>query len=113
MRKPVVGAVAGVLLVGLLSLPAVAEREPEGCQVFNPVQPTCKYTVTHVGGSPVSGFSGMGTWVAKIKRGKKKITVKSPGSGQPPVVEFAFEEGDVVTLTATSPGSGAIAGHVD
>ena len=98
------------LLVGALAVPVGAQRlEPEGCQVVNPGQPKCTYTVTHTTGSPVTGFAGMGDWAAVVKRGKQKIKV--PGSQEP--VVFEFEEGDKVTVVAKTPGSGAIAGHVD
>jgi len=100
------------LLVVALSVPltvTAAHREPEGCQVFNPGQPKCTYTVTHTTTSPVTGFAGRGDWAAVVKRGKKKI--KIPGSEEP--VTFGFREGDKVTVVAKTPGSGAIAGHVD
>src|SRR5688572_30675228 len=86
-----------------------AARAPEGCQVVNPGQPSCSYTVTHSAGSPVTGFAGMGEWAAVVKRGKEKI--KIAGSQEP--VTFEFEEGDKVKVVAKTPGSGAIAGHVD
>jgi hypothetical protein len=100
------------LLVALfvVPIPAGAERlEPEGCQAFNPGQPTCSYTVTHEGTSPVTGFAGMGDWSAVVKRGKKKIKI---AASQEPVI-FEFQEGDVVKVVTSSPGSGVIAGHVD
>jgi hypothetical protein len=106
------GSCAAMLLVSL-GLPVSAAASAEGCQVFDPVQRKCTYTVTHTTISPVSGFSGTGDWVAKVKRGKKRITVESPAGGEPTVVEFSFQPGDKVTLTALSPGSGAVAGHVD
>lgn len=106
MRRTVIG-----LVVAALAVPPVAAavREPEGCQVVNPGQPACSYTVTHTTESPVTGFAGQGDWSAVVKRGKQKI--KFSGSQEP--VVFEFQEGDKVSVKALSPGSGAIAGHVD
>ena len=111
------------ILVALLLLAAVpaqagqtlpdSAREVEGCQVFNPGQPTCTYTATHVGETPVSGILGTGSWTVVIKVGKKKTVVKSPSTGEPTAVEMVIPEGAKVTMTALSPGSGGTVGHVD
>ena len=91
----------------------IAAREPEGCQVLNPAQPKCSFTVTHEGTSPVSGIFGWGEWVVKIKVGKKTEVYESPATGEPSVVEMTIPEGAKVTMEALSPGSGGTTGHVD
>ena len=115
-------AVAIASSVLLMAAPAAASaspvgnaREAEGCQVQNPVQPACTYTVTHSSDSPVSGIAGLGSWVVKIKTGKKKKpeVIKSPASGEPTVVEMSLPEGATVSVEAVTPGSAAIVGHVD
>jgi hypothetical protein len=90
-------------------------REAEGCQVQNPAQPTCTYTATHSGDSPASGIAGVGSWVVKIKIGKKKKpeVIKSPATGEPTAVEMTIPEGAKVTMSALTPGSGGTVGHVD
>jgi hypothetical protein len=60
-------------------------------------------------GKPRHGLRGDGDWAAVVKRGKEKI--KIAGSQEP--VTFEFHEGDKVKVVAKTPGSGAIAGHVD
>ena len=107
IRRVVVGMVVAAFVVP--HSVGATTRAPEGCQVVNPGQPSCSYTVTHSGGSPVTGFAGMGDWAAVVKRGKEKI--KFAGSQEP--VTFEFQEGDKVKVVAKTPGSGAIAGHVD
>ena len=87
--------------------------EPEGCQVFNPAQSSCSFTVTHSGASPVSGIFGWGSWVVKIKVRKKTQVIKSPAAGEPTVVEMSIPEGAKVSMEALSPGSGGTVGHVD
>jgi hypothetical protein len=105
---------AGALLIASGTAGAALRFDAaEGCQAFNPAQPTCSYTATHRGGSPVSGISGVGSWVVKIKVGKKIEVVKSPASGEPTVVEKVFEEGTKVSVTTLAPGSGVVVGHVD
>lgn len=107
IRRVVVGMIVAAFVVP--HSVSTASRAPEGCQVVNPGQPSCSYIVTHSGGSPVTGFAGMGEWAAVVKRGKEKI--KIAGSQEP--VTFEFQEGDKVKVVAKTPGSGAIAGHVD
>ncbi len=113
MRKVLI---AGVL-IGALALPAHAAVEPpvqtEGCQVFNPVQPTCSYTATHDSDSPVQGIAGVGSWVVTIKVGKSKETYKSPASGEPAAEAVTIPEGAKVTMKALAPGSGGTVGHAD
>lgn len=87
--------------------------EPEGCQVLNPAQPSCSYTATHEGESPVSGIFAWGTWIVKIKVGKKTETIKSPAAGEPTVVEMTIPSGAKVSMEALSPGAGGTVGHVD
>ena len=105
------------LTLALLGTPAAGASRPalevEGCQVANPGQPACTYTVTHAGATPVSGATGFGQWVVKVKVGKKATVYKSPSSGAPAVEEFALPEGAKVTMTALTPGSGGTVGHVD
>ena len=91
----------------------VQDMEPEGCQVFNPAQPTCSFTVTHEGESPVSGIFGWGDWVVKIKVGKKTEVFESPAAGEPTVVEMSIPSGAKVSMEALSPGAGGTVGHVD
>ena len=117
MRKLLVAAT----LVGALAVPAHATQpvdwsdvtEVEGCQVQNPVQPTCSYTVTHEGETPVSGIAAVGSWVVKIKVGKKTEVVKSPAAGEPTAVEMTIPSGAKVTMEALTPGSGGTVGHAD
>lgn len=117
MRKIAIATV----LVGALAIPAHATqpvdwadvRETEGCQVQNPVQPKCSYKATHEGGSPVSGVAGVGSWVVKVKVGKKTEVVKSPASGEPTGVTMTIPSGAKVTMQALTPGSGGVVGHAD
>ena len=114
MKKVLIATV----LIGALALPAQAAsvdapREVEGCQVLNPVQPTCTYTATHEGESPVSGIAAVGSWVVTIKVGKKTETVKSPSTGEPTAVEMTIPSGAKVTMRALAPGSGGTVGHAD
>jgi hypothetical protein len=109
-----VGAVA-VLVVSAAGGSATGVQvdpklEPEGCQAVNPVAPTCSFTVLEDMDGPVAGAAGYGTWIVKIKRGKQKMKLKSPASGEPTASEFLFEQGDKVSVTAVSAGSGVIAG---
>lgn len=111
----VAAAVAALLWVPGASQAAFvrSDREPEGCQAFNPGQPKCTWKFTHDTDSPVNGVAGMGTWIVKIKRGKKTEVIKSPAYGEPTAVEHAFRKGDKVVAIAKSAGSGLVVGHVD
>ena len=82
----------------------------EGCQAFNPGQPTCTFTATRDNVTPVSGAAGRGDWVVIVKRGKQKLTYKSPSSGEPTASGFEILEGDKVTAKALTPGSGVTTG---
>lgn len=112
---------AAVVLLGILAVPAHAARsirfsearEVEGCQVQNPAQPTCSYTATHEGESPVSGIAAVGNWIVKIKVGKKTEVIKSPAAGEPTAVEMTIPSGAKVTMEALTPGSGGTVGHAD
>jgi hypothetical protein len=112
-----------VTAICALALPAAANanaadpvevtREVEGCQVVNPGQPTCTYTATHEGTSPVSGIAAVGQWQVTFQVGKKKTVEKSPASGEPTVVEMTIPKGAKVTMEALSPGSAGTVGHGD
>lgn len=106
-----------VTSVGFLAGPMTAHGAPaasmEGCQAFNPGQPTCSYTVTHTPRTPITGVAGVGTWVVKVKRDGKTSKVESPANGQFWAVEIAFKPGDKVTAEALAPGSGLSVGHPD
>lgn len=112
--------IAGIL-VGAVGIPAQAAQptrwadvtEVEGCQVQNPTQPTCSYTATHEGETPVSGVAGVGSWVVKIKIGKKTEVIKSPATGEPTAVEMTIPSKAKVTMEALTPGSGGTVGHAD
>lgn len=115
MRKTIVAALAAAALAvptaGVNATGIVVDREPEGCQALNPVQPTCTFTVTEDMEGPIAGAAGYGTWKVVVKRGKKTAaTLKSGASGEPTATEFLYEKGDKVTVTAVSPGSGVTAG---
>ena len=78
---------------------------------MNPVAPSCSFTVLESMEGPVAGAAGVGTWVVKVKRGKKIVaTLKSPPSGEPTAIEFLYQQGDKVSVTAVSPGASVIAG---
>ena len=117
MKRLLIAAV----LIGAVAIPAHATQplrwadavEVEGCQVQNPAQPTCTYTATHEGESPVSGIAGVGSWVVKIKVGKKTEVIKSSATGEPGVVEMTIPSGAKVTMQALTPGSGGTVGHAD
>ena len=116
MRKIVVASLMVALVVPVPSgaaLSVTGADEPESCQAYNPGQPKCTYTVTHSTDSPVTGVAGVGTWVVKIKRGKKTITVKSPYTGEPTAMEIQFRPKDKVTAVAATPGSALVVGHAD
>ncbi len=109
------------LLIGAIALPANAGppvdwsdvTEVEGCQTFNPAQPTCTYTATHDSESPVQGIAAVGSWVVTIKVGKKTETFKSPASGEPVAEAVTIPSGAKVTMKALAPGSGGTVGHGD
>jgi hypothetical protein len=108
MAAVVVGA--AMLVTG----PALAALdEEEGCQAFNPGQPTCTYTSTHEGTSPVTGIAGVGSWIVKVKVGKQVETVKSPATGEPTAISETFAEGTKVSVKTLAPGSAVVVGHVD
>lgn len=113
MKKLIAALAISALAVPAAHASAPELREVEGCQVANPGQPTCSYTVTHEGGSPVTGIAAVGQWVVKIKVGKKTTTEKSPASGEPTAVEMVIPEGAKVTMEALSPGSAGTVGHAD
>lgn len=117
MRRIAVASLIVALVApgsSLAAMPAATGAdEPESCQAFNPGQPKCSYTVTHSTDSPVTGVAGVGTWVVKIKRGKKTITVKSPATGEPTAIEIQFRPKDKVTAVAATPGSALVVGHAD
>jgi hypothetical protein len=106
-----------VTSVGLLAGPVTAHGAPaansEGCQAFNPGQPTCSFKVTHTSRTPITGVAGVGKWVVKVKRDGKSFTVKSPANGQFWATEIAFKPGDKVRAEALAPGSGLSVGHPD
>ena len=112
------GVVIGVVVAGLLSLPAsvgqamtLDEREPEGCEAMNPVAPDLQFHRAGLDGWPRRGCRRVGHWIVKVKRGKKTVAVlKSPPSGEPTAVEFLYQQGDKVSVSAVSPGSSVIAG---
>ena len=117
MRVLVVTALAAALTM----VPATARSaldpatdEPEGCQAFNPGQPTCTFTATTDAETPISGALGVGSWVVKVKRAgeKKPITLKGSPDGAPSVSEFTFQEGDVVKAKALSAGTFMTVGFV-
>ncbi len=107
MRKSVIAVVAALVGAALLvpaSAPAVQLREPESCFAVNPGQPKCSFTATSESSSgTVTGAVGApGDWVVVIKRGKKKLTLKGPGTPEP--TGFEIIEGDKVTATQSGPG---------
>ncbi|MGH2754078.1 MAG: hypothetical protein ACRDLB_06550 [Actinomycetota bacterium] len=90
--------------------PSNEAMAPEGCEAMNPAQSTCTFTVMEDMEGPVAGVAGQGSWLVKVKRGKKTEKIKSPSSGEPTAVEYLFQAGDVVTAKALSPGSALIVG---
>ena len=114
MRKPIVGMIA---LIASLVFGSVAQGSPtfapEGCQAFNPGQPTCTFTATVDAQTPVSGASGSGSWIVSVKRpGERKPIVLKSDSPPGAVVEFAYKKGDKVTAKALTPGTIMTAGSV-
>ena len=88
------------------------EAAPEGCQAYNPGQPSCSFKVTHQSGTPISGYAAVGTWVIKIKAGGKTTTIES-SSPAPTASVSAWPKGARITASATAAGSFVIIGHVD
>ncbi len=117
MQVLVVAALAAMLIVApttAQSASAPPADEPEGCQAFNPGQPTCTFTATADAETPISGAVGVGSWVVKVKRAreKKPIVLKGSPDGAPSVSEFPFREGDVVKAKALTPGTFMTVGYV-
>jgi hypothetical protein len=117
MKRAIVAASTALLLatpaaVNATSVAVNVDREPEGCQAMNPVQPKCTFTSTQDMEGPVAGAVGYGTWKVIVKRGKKVAAKITPASsyGEPYAEEFLFEKGDKVTVIAISPGSAVTAG---
>ena len=103
MRKSIIAVVAGAALLIPAVAPATEVREPESCFAAYGAMPSCSFTVTSESSSgTVTGAVGPGTWVVVVKRGKKKITIKSPA--EPGPVAFPFEVDDKVSATVTGPG---------
>ncbi|MFN2524771.1 MAG: hypothetical protein ABR505_00680 [Actinomycetota bacterium] len=108
MRKLIV-----VLLIAtlwLIPLPMARSIPPEGCEAVNPGMTQCVLEITHPTTGPVSGVAGVGSWIVIVKRGKTKIKIKSPSSGEPTAVGQTYLEGDVVTAKALTPGSALVVG---
>lgn len=112
MRKIIIACSVLAVLTQTASAEPVATLAPEGCQAFNPGQPSCSFKVTHASGTPVSGYVAAGSWVIKIKEGKKTTTIKS-SSPAPTGVTSTFANGAKVSAETLSPGSFVIIGHVD
>lgn len=115
MRKLIIaGLVSAALAVpgagGAESIDGWLDEPVEGCQAFNPGQPTCTFTATRDNETPVSGAAGRGSWSVTVQRGKKKMVYKSPSSGEPTATGFEILEGDKVTAKALSAGSGVTTG---
>jgi hypothetical protein len=109
-RRGIAAAAATAVLLSMVGEAGARRYEPEGCEAVNPGQPTCTFTVTETMEGPVTGVAGQGTWLVKVKRGKKTLKIKSPANGAPTAVTFTYIAGDKVTATAISPGAGLIAG---
>jgi hypothetical protein len=105
-----IAVLALCLPAGVATAAPLEADAPEGCEAMNPVAPRCSFTVVESMEGPVAGAAGHGTWIVKVKRGKKVTTIKSPPSGEPTAIEFLYQAGDKVTALAVSPGSGVIAG---
>ncbi|HEX2240814.1 MAG TPA: hypothetical protein VHJ82_06720 [Actinomycetota bacterium] len=108
MRKLVVTVLVATLW--LLPLPLARSVPPEGCEAVNPGMETCTLEITHPTTGPVSGVAGVGSWIVIVKRGKTKIKIKSPSSGEPTAVGQTFQTGDLITAKALTPGSGLVVG---
>lgn len=108
MRRLIVASLIATLW--LIPLPVARSVPPEGCEAVNPGMETCKLTITHPTTGPVSGVAGVGSWIVIVKRGKTKIKIKSPSSGEPTAVGQTFQTGDVIIGKALTPGSALAAG---
>lgn len=104
-----------LVLIGVLSMGtgAVAgsvplDDAPDGCVAINPAQPTCTFTAEGV--DTFGGVAGNGSWIVKVKVGKRTTTYRSPSSGEPTGVQFMIPAGAKVTATATAAGSGLVVG---
>ena len=106
----IVAVAATAVLFSTVGVAGAADDAPEGCEAMNPAASTCTFTVTESMSGPVTGVAGEGTWIVKVKRGKKTIKLQSPASGAPTAVTFTYLKGDKVTATALSPGASLIAG---
>ncbi len=112
MKKAIIGSLLAAALLAPSSAPASGSmRVTEACLAVNPGIPTCTFTVKSESAAPTpTGVSAKGDWVVVVKRGKKKITMKSTGAF-PDGPEFPFKIGDVVTAFANSPGTYVLVGH--
>lgn len=110
MRKSALVALSAALLVASGSIAGSVQLDdaPDGCAAINPAQPTCTYTAEGV--DTFGGVAGNGTWIVKIKVGKRTTTYKSPASGEPTGEQFMIPAGAKVTATATAAGSGLVVG---
>lgn len=108
MRKFVVALLVGALC--LIPIPMARSVPPEGCEAVNPGMETCVLEITHPTAGPVSGVAGVGSWIVIVKRGKTKIKIKSPSSGEPTAVGQTYQTGDIVTAKALTAGSALVVG---
>jgi hypothetical protein len=109
-RRVCAAIAAGTMMLSMTVEAGARSKAPEGCEAANPAQSTCTFTVMEDMSGPVAGVAGRGDWLVKVKRGKETIKLKSPAGGAPTAVEFLFRQGDKVTASALSPGSGLIVG---
>ena len=93
--------------------PTSSATGDEGCQVMNPLRPTCEFEVTHTSRSPITGAAGWGSWVVLVRRDGETVRYKSAPDGRFWMIEISYKVGDLVTVKALSPGSAADAGHFD
>lgn len=106
--------IASVLAAPMASAhPPTPVKGDEGCQVMNPLRPTCAFEVTHTSESPVTGAAGWGDWIVLVKRDGETIKYKGAPDGRFWMIEISYKVGDKVTVKALSPGSAADAGHFD
>lgn len=109
MKKAAIGALAAALMVVPAGIAGSAGIDaPESCEAINPVQPTCTFTAEGV--DTFGGVAGSGSWIVKVKVGKRTTTYKSPASGEPTGEQFMIPAGAKVTATATAAGSSLIVG---
>ena len=114
MRKLATIAISLLLVAApAVAHPIASPKGDEGCQVMNPLRPTCEFEVTHTSESPVTGAAGWGDWVVLVKRDGETLKFKSAPDGRFWIFEIAFKVGDKVTVKALTPGSAADAGHFD